>query len=336
MFHRRSIVPVLAATAVALALAGCGGGGGGEDSSGASGPRVASSGEAPSAQSRDEGSSSDGSGSSDSGGSLGSKGSGTPGTSAGSVTPAALQAERDQLARRASVAVQVTNINQAVAKVRAATAAVDGFVLSEHIGGSSGAAELRDSARVTATTYGEITISVPSAQLDKVVAELAGLGKVIRSTSTSENVGAQIVDTESRVQTMRTSVERVRALLADADDLSQVVAIEAELTRRQSDLESLQAQLAALKGSVSRSPVQVSLTTDPGVIAEDEEDATGFLVGLESGWSAFTASVAVALTVVGALLPFVVLAALVIAPLWWVLRRRRPAATPPAPQTAVQ
>ena len=132
---------------------------------------------------------------------------------------------------------------------------------------------------------------------------------------------------------MRTSVERVRAFLADADDLTQVVALEAELTRRQADLESLQSQLAALKGSVSRSPVQVSLTTEPGVIAEqDDQDATGFLVGLRSGWDAFTASVAVALTVVGALLPFAVLAALVLVPVWWVLRRRRASAAPSAPQ----
>jgi hypothetical protein len=334
MFHRRSIVPVLAAAAVALALSGCGGDGGG-DSAGSGRAEVGSSGQAPSPQARDEGSG--GSGSSDSGGSQGSGTAGKPGTSAGSVTPAALQAERDQLARRAAVAVQVKNINQAVAKVRATTAAVDGFVLSENIGGSSGATELRDSARVTATTYGEITISVPSTQLDRVVGELGSLGKVIRSSSTSENVGAQIVDTESRVQTMRTSVERVRAFLADADDLTQVVALEAELTRRQADLESLQSQLAALKGSVSRSPVQVSLTTEPGVIAEqDEEDATGFLVGLKSGWDAFTASVAVALTVVGALLPFAVLAALVLLPVWWALRRRRPATAAAPPATVPQ
>ncbi len=331
MFHRRSIVPVLAATAVALALAGCAGGG--DDSASAGRADVASSDEAPSPQARGEAVT--GSGSSDSGGGKDAGTAGKPGTSAGSVTPAALQAEKDQLARRASLAVQVKNINQAVAKVRATTAAVDGFVLSENIGGSSGTTELRDSARVTATTYGEITISVPSTQLDRVVAELGGIGKVIRSSSTSENVGSQIVDTESRVQTMRTSVERVRAFLADADDLTQVVALEAELTRRQADLESLQSQLAALKGSVSRSPVQVSLTTEPGVIAEqDDQDATGFLVGLKGGWDAFTASVAVALTVVGALLPFAVLAALVLVPMWWVLRRRRASTTPSAPQPA--
>jgi hypothetical protein len=330
MFHRRSIVPVLTATALAIALSGCAGGG--DDSAGSSAAQVAPSGAAPEPGSRAGGAPD--SGSTDSAGGSAPKGGGS-GTSAGSVAPGALVAGRDQLARRAAVAVQVANLNQAVAKVRGLTAAADGFVLSENIGSSTGATELRDAARVSASTYAEITVSVPSSQLDKVVADLSGLGKVIRSTSSSEDVGAQIVDTQSRLDTMRTSVERVRGFLAKATDLTQVVALEAELTRRQADLESLEAQLASLKGSVSRSPVQVSLTTEPGVIAQDDRDATGFLVGLEGGWHAFTASVAVALTVVGALLPFAVLAALVLVPLWWALRRRRATAASAATGAAV-
>ncbi len=77
---------------------------------------------------------------------------------------------------------------------------------------------------------------------------------------------SQIVDTQSRLATMRVSVARVRGFLDNAKDLTQVVTLEAELTRRESDLEALEAQLASLKGSVARSPVQVSLTTQPAVI----------------------------------------------------------------------
>ena len=54
-----------------------------------------------------------------------------------------------------------------------------------------------------------------------------------------------------------------------------------------------------------------------------KEPATGFLAGLKGGWEAFTASVVVVLTAVGAVLPFAVAAAVVGLPLWWALRRRR-------------
>ena len=270
-------------------------------------------------------------------GSDGSSGA-APGTVAGkpvagsgtTVSQASLEAAQQSLARRASVALQVKDIGQAVARVRGVSAAADGLVLTENIGTVSGDTPVQPSAPVSATTYGEITISVPSTKLDEVVADLGQVGTVIRSTSSSEDVGSQIVDTQSRLETMRISVDRVRGYLADAKDLTQTVAMEAELTRREADLEALEAQLASLKGSVARSPVQVSLTTQPDVIVPKKADDTGFLAGLRSGWHAFSGSVTVVLTVVGAVIPFAVLVALVGLPLWWVVRRRRPAPVAPA------
>jgi hypothetical protein len=313
----RTAAAIGAALLATLALAACSAGSGDSSSSGAQGGssdgRAADSGgRAPSSEGGGAGPSKDASG-----------------TTSDPVTAANLAASQESLARRASIALKVKNIGQAVAKVRATTATAQGIVLSENIGTANGDAPLAESARVTATTYGEITISVPSTELDRVIAELGSVGTVIRSTSSSENVGGQIVDTASRLETMRVSVERVRAFLDDAKDLNQIVALEAELTRRQSDLEALEAQLASLKGSVARSPIQISLTTEPGAI-EEEPDQAGFLVGLKGGWDAFTGSASVLLTVVGALLPFLALFALLALPVWWYLRRRRPVNPPPA------
>jgi hypothetical protein len=252
------------------------------------------------------------------------------GTGSSGVTAANLAASQESLARRATIALQVKNIGQAVAKVRATTSAAQGIVLSENIGTTNSDVPLAESSKVTANTYAEITISVPSSELDGVISDLGSVGTVIRSTSSSENVGGQIVDTASRLDTMRVSVERVRAFLQSAKDLNQIVTLEAELTRRQSDLEALEAQLASLKGSVARSPVQISLTTEPSVIAV-KPDQAGFLVGLKGGWDAFTSSATVLLTVLGALLPFLVVLALLALPVWWYLRRRRPVNPSPAP-----
>lgn len=305
-----------------VALAACGGGGG--DSSSSPAAVASSSGSAGRGADSSGGVAPSPEGSPDSPAKAGASGS-----TADPVTTANLTASQDSLARRASIALQVKNIGQAVAKVRATTATAQGIVLSENIGTAAGDVPLAETAKVTATTYAEITISVPSSELDRVISELGAVGTVIRSTSSSENVGGQIVDTTSRLQTMRVSVERVRAFLEDAKDLNQIVALEAELTRRQSDLEALEAQLASLKGSVARSPVQISLTTEPGAIVK-EPDQAGFLVGLKGGWDAFTGSLSVLLTVVGALLPFLVLFALLGLPVWWYLRRRRPVNPPPA------
>ena len=174
---------------------------------------------------------------------------------------------------------------------------------------------------------------MPTAELDATLDRLAELGKVHSRNATTDDVTAQYVDTESRVKTMQASVDRVRALMSQATKLGEIVALEAELSRRQADLEATQSQLAALEDSVAQSPVEVRLSTDEQVL-EEADDSTGFLAGLEAGWTAFTGSVTVLLTALGAVLPFAVVAALVLVPLLVWLRRRAPR-TPAPTQPAV-
>lgn len=325
--HRLTTI-VAAAVLAVLSLASCSSGGGSATSAGQSvaardgaGSAAAQGGDSASKAAPGEGQPSDGR-------------APAAGTGSSAVAPASLEASRDALARRAAVALQVKDIGQAVARVRGISAAAQGLVLAENLGaGGDGVLPLGDRSKVTATTYGEITISVPSSRLDDVVGQLGDVGKVIRSQSSSENVGAQIVDTDSRRKTMQASVDRVRALMERATDIRQVVDLESELSRRQADLEALESQLASLKDSVAMSPVQVSLTTEPGVIAKPHE-AGGFLAGLRNGWAAFTGSVSVLLTVVGAVLPFAVLGALLGLPVWVGLRRRRASREEPQPLSA--
>ena len=334
----RSLVGLTAALVATMALAACSGNSSSDSSAGAANGAAVGAEPAP-------GNASPGSGGDTSGGpAVKEDAAGQPGTAfrgasgspagAGSVDPAVLTAPGSALARRATVALKVKNLSQSVAAVRALSAASDGVVLAENIGTGGGYVPLEDRSKVSATTYAEITLSVPATKLDMVMGELTRLGTVIRSESSSAEVGKQIVDTQSRLKTMRASVDRVRALMTKATDLTQVVMLEAEVSRRQADLEALEAQLAALENSVARSPVQISLTTESNVIAAPKAAAdTGFLAGLTGGWEAFTASVRVVLTIVGALVPFVAAGALLGAPLWLVWRRRRhgpAAATVPA------
>ena len=108
---------------------------------------------------------------------------------------------------------------------------------------------------------------MPTAELDATLDRLAELGKVHSRNASTDDVTAQYVDTESRVKTMQASVDRVRALMSQATKLGDIVALEAELSRRQADLEATQSQLAALKDSVALSPVEVRLSTDEQVLA---------------------------------------------------------------------
>jgi hypothetical protein len=224
-----------------------------------------------------------------------------------------------KLTKSATLDVQVKDIDSAAATVRTIAAGLSAQVLNEQIGTGSpgGPIPLATKPEVTGG-FGTLTLSVPAASLETALDQLSRVGTVLARTLSSQDVTATYIDTASRLQTMRASVERVRALMAQAKDLGQVVALEGELSSREADLESLESQLGSLKDSVDRSTVTISLNT-PGA---PDVPATGFVAGLSAGWDAFTTSVARLLTVVGTAAPFAVLLALVAAPIAWWLRRR--------------
>jgi hypothetical protein len=210
------------------------------------------------------------------------------------------------------------------ARVRGIALGLQAQVLSEQIGRSDpgGPVPLQEGTGSPSpqTAFGTLTLSVPADKLDTALDQISKqVGTVLRRTTSSQDVTTQYVDTQSRLKTMRASVERVRALMVQAKDIGQVVALESELSRRQADLESLASQLGALKNSVERSTLTISLST-PG---NEPETSNGFLAGLRSGWNAFTASASGLFTAFGAVLPFAVFVALLGAPMVWWLRRRQ-------------
>jgi hypothetical protein len=239
-----------------------------------------------------------------------------------------------KLTRNASLDLRVKDVSVGAARVRSIATGLQAQVLNEQIGKGDpgGPVPLQEGSEpsIAQTGFGTMTLSVPADKLDPAMDQISRqVGTVLRRSTSAQDVTAQYVDTQSRLKTMRASVARVRALMAQAKDLGQVVALESELSRRQADLESLESQLDALKNSVERSTLTVSLST-PG---NEPQTSTGFLAGLRSGWDAFTASAAGLLTAIGAVLPFAAFLALIAAAVIWWLRRRQanqPAATPSA------
>src|SRR5664279_5032637 len=95
--------------------------------------------------------------------------------------------------------------------------------------------------RPSAPTRRRTPFVIPSAKVAPVTDQIAGLGTVRSRGQTSEDVTQQSVDVASRLATQKASIARVRALLAQATRIADIVAIEGELSQRESDLESREA-----------------------------------------------------------------------------------------------
>ena len=147
--------------------------------------------------------------------------------------------------RTAQLTLQVTDPTATTRGVRTAVAAAGGVVAEEQVDG----------------TGAWLVVRVPAAGLDRLVDDLAATGTVLGRSGRTEDATEQVVDLDSRVATQQASVTRVRALLAQATSIGDIVAVESELARREADLDSLQRRLATLKDRVALSILTIELRT---------------------------------------------------------------------------
>ena len=185
------------------------------------------------------------------------------------------------------------------------------------------------------TSYARMVIRVPSAAFGTSMEALEKAGVLRSSTRGSEDVTTQVIDTGVRVRAQEASLKRVELLLAEAKSLKDVIWIESQLTSRQAELDSLKSQQSWLKDQTSLSTITVDITHQRAEVKETvKEEPAGFVAGLTGGMKALGASFVAVATILGALLPFAVLALALGLPIWLVVRRRRSAAVPATRATA--
>ncbi|MER5869127.1 DUF4349 domain-containing protein [Streptomyces sp. NPDC002044] len=302
--HRSAAALTALSLAGALALTGCGAGSS-EDKSAA---RPAAADRAPAAGPQD--------GAAQEGGAAAAK----PG--AGSAAPSAADAKaqpqpapvRAHVIRTATLGIETAEPQKALAAARTEAERSGGYVGNESTGrGKDG--------RVTST----VTLRVPGERFDAVIGSLEGGGKLLNRKVETQDVGERVADVDSRVKSQQASVVRVREMMDRASALSDVVMLEGELSRRQSDLESLLAQQGALKDQTALGTITLSVSEPaPQAAEKKKEDEAGFADALRGGWDVFSTLVRYLVLAVGAVLPFAIAAAL-LALAFRVYRGLRPA-----------
>lgn len=224
------------------------------------------------------------------------------------------------MVRSVELEVLVEDVLAAVSRARAAATATGGWVSTEEV-------RPGDEDR---PGYATLVLRIPSADLDAVVTSLGELGEVTSSRSSAQDVTTEYRDVEARVATLEASAERLRDLVGEATGIEAIAALERELADREAELDALKARMKVLAEDVSRSTITLYLAEDSESLAE-AVPPTGFVAGLQQGWAAFASSVTVLLTALGAVLPFLLAAAVLALPLLAWRRRRARTSTTPVP-----
>lgn len=234
-------------------------------------------------------------------------------------------AAKTHVIRTATLSVEVKSVTKALAEARSVAVDAGGVIEDE-------TTERVDDSYTTS----HVVLRVPEAEYDSVLTELAGTGKLLSRTANAKDVTEQVVDVNSRIATQRASVNRVRKLMDQAQDITDVVALESQLNTRQAELESLLAKQASLADRTTMATVTLDLSEWAKEEKADEDDGPGFLDALGGGWDAFVSVLRWIVVVLAAILPFVVALAVLFV-LWRVfgvrltaLRARRTPVVEPA------
>lgn len=270
----------------------------------------------------------------------GSAGSGAAGGSgsSGSTTSTDVADTVDRIIT-AGLQLGTRNPEQAAAHAEQVTTSAGGYVAAEEEGpgpqalpvankmadsaeaGDTGVSPMTLPTPVTAPNSDQalLLLRVPPSKLESVLAALKGTGDTEYSTESATDVTGQVADVNSRIASAQASLTELRGMIDKAASMNDLISLEQALASRESDLESLEAQQRALSDQIQYATVTVGYYQPAAATASPKPAAhhNGFVTALDDGWHALVAAVRAVLIVVGWLLPF----AIVVALLWWPVRR---------------
>jgi hypothetical protein len=212
-------------------------------------------------------------------------------TSLGTPMPTADPAGT-MIVRHGEAAVQVQQLDAAVARIRQTASRFGGFV-----GNTSLLTGKEENKSAT------LELRIPSPQFDAVVGALNQLGKVETVTVSAEDVSEEYVDLGARLANARRVEARLVEMLATrTGKLSDVLTVEQELARVRQEAERYEARIRWLEHRASLSSLSVSLHEKAPLI-EPPRGNGPILEAFAEAWSRFVAFVAWFIASLGILVP---------------------------------
>jgi len=133
--------------------------------------------------------------------------------------------------------------------------------------------------------YASMKIRVPVARMDDMVEHISGKTNVITSNESADDITLSYVATESRVKALEVEQERLLELLAKADNMSDLLQIEARLTEVRTELEEVASRLRLYDNLVDYGTVTLSVTeVQVFTVVEEETVWQRIGAGLSENW----------------------------------------------------
>ena len=227
-------------------------------------------------------------------------GSGATTTDPANVVPAI---QGPQVIRQAQLAISVKSgaFDSSLSSVRALVEVMGGYV-------SGTDAQANPQSNNDGIRTGVVSFMVPASKCDSTIDALAGLGKVQNEHISGQDVSAQYVDLQARLANEEAQRNAMIALLAKAQSVSDIIAVQNQLGQITGQIEQLKGQIQYIEHNVAFSTITVQITeAGAAVTTTATSDNWGFVSALSDAAHNFVTTINYLLTGLGAIGPVLIL-----------------------------
>lgn len=219
-----------------------------------------------------------------------------------------------KIIRTAGFTLKTTAFDETLAGLEALTAEYGGRVESLSRNGDAAAGEMRSAS---------LTLRIPVDRLDDFLSGAESVGRVTALTEEQEDVSENYYDMEARLQTQQAKMERLRAMMTQAETVSELIELENAIAETQYSLDSYTGSLRHYDSRIEESAVRV--TVREIAVSESQEATLGqrMTAGLRSSLAAGGRFLLDALVFLMAALPWMAVVGVIVLVIVCVRRKKR-------------
>ena len=222
-----------------------------------------------------------------------------------------------KLVRTASLTLRTTAFEADLESVQALLDSLGGYVENLYQYGDVASGDTRTAS---------LSVRVPSENLDAFLSGVEGVGRVTDRSESVTDMTVQYTDNQARLDTLYAKMERLNQLMAQAQEVSDLIELESAIADTQYEIERYETSQRDIDRRVDMSAVSVTLLEDTPAQSATAEDV-GLGERLRAALNAslrwlggFLRNMLVFVTMI---LPVAVPVAAIAAAAWLIVRRRR-------------
>lgn len=224
----------------------------------------------------------------------------------------------------ASVSIETTEFDKAVAALENQVQKIGGFVESSNVTGDT--QYNSDGTTSIVNRWAYYTVRIPCEQFEAFLHETEGFGNVTSTSRDAQNVTSAYTDYEARLSSLNTQEERLLDMLSKSEDVETLIALEQRLSDVRYEIESIERSLRNYDMQIKYSTVDLDLReveiytpTVPVRRTFSQKLSDSF----SDGWTGFTRSIQNVILGLAAALPALVLLAVIVIVVIVLVKRAR-------------